>query len=260
MSHESVRKDASQSLGPSYSARSWTKSLGTHMTVLSSISLQLMRKPICSLFPHRCAPCMPCQRLGVPGRTVREALIRDHPATVLDQHRLPVHLPSSIESSTRLEIVSHPLQTCMEQLEIIASERKVSLSTRTSFTFESVTMSSTAKIIAATDMLKVRALPCLGAGSQNTELTRVTGQLMRLDRVAGQSLAWLALKIHASDRGDNAREVRSSRIVGGTSLVPRREDQHFLGGIGQENVQIIFSFSDMLFKKHWKQIPKKNCF
>ena len=25
---------------------------------------------------------------------------------------------------------------------------------------------------------------------------------------------------------------------------------HFLGGIGQENVQKIFSFSDMLFTKH----------
>ena len=31
----------------------------------------------------------------------------------------------------------------------------------------------------------------------------------------------------------------------------------FLGGIGQENVQKMLSFSDMLFTKHWKQIPKK---
>ena len=36
-----------------------------------------------------------------------------------------------------------------------------------------------------------------------------------------------------------------------------REYQHFLGGIGQENVQKMLSFSDMLFTKHWKQIPKK---
>ena len=64
------------------------------------------------------------------------------------------------------------------------------------------------------------------------------------------------LKIRASDRGDNAREVRSSRIVGGASVAPRREYQHFLGGIGQENVKKMFSFSDMLFTKHWKQIPK----
>ena len=71
--------------------------------------------------------------------------------------------------------------------------------------------------------------------------------------------AWLSLKIRASDRGDNAREVRSSRIaiVGGASVAPQREYQHFLGGIGQENIQKIFSFSDMLFTKHWKQIPKK---
>ena len=53
------------------------------------------------------------------------------------------------------------------------------------------------------------------------------------------------------------REVRSSRIVGGASLAPQREYQHFLGGIGQENVQKMFSFSDMFFTKQWKQIPKK---
>ena len=58
--------------------------------------------------------------------------------------------------------------------------------------------------------------------------------------------------IRSSDRGDNAREVRSSRIVGGASVAPQREYQHFLGGIGQENVQKMFSFSDMLFTKHWK--------
>ena len=68
---------------------------------------------------------------------------------------------------------------------------------------------------------------------------------------------WLSLKIRASDRGDNAREVRSSRIVGGASVGPQRDYQHFLGGNGQENVQKMFRFSDMLFTKHWKQIPKK---
>ena len=35
------------------------------------------------------------------------------------------------------------------------------------------------------------------------------------------------------------------------------EYQLFLGGIGQENVQKMFSFSDMLLTKHWKQILKK---
>ena len=40
-------------------------------------------------------------------------------------------------------------------------------------------------------------------------------------------------------------------------MAPQREYQHFLGGIGQEIAQKMFSFSDMLFTKHWKQIPKK---
>ena len=77
----------------------------------------------------------------------------------------------------------------------------------------------------------------------------------------------LALKIRASDRGDNAREVRSSRIVGGASVAPRRGYHHFLGGIGQENVQKMLSFSDMFSvyealetnsKKTIKFLKKKN--
>ena len=42
------------------------------------------------------------------GQFDREAVVRDYPVAVLDQHRVLVHLPSSIDSSTRLEIVSHP--------------------------------------------------------------------------------------------------------------------------------------------------------
>ena len=38
----------------------------------------------------------------------------------------------------------------------------------------------------------------------------------------------------------------------GATLAPQREYQHFLGKIGQENVQKMFSFSDILFTKHWK--------
>ena len=45
------------------------------------------------------------------GQFDREAVVRDHPVAVLDQHQVPVHLPSSIDSLTRLEIVSHPFQT-----------------------------------------------------------------------------------------------------------------------------------------------------
>ena len=70
--------------------------------------------------------------------------------------------------------------------------------------------------------------------------------------------AWLALKIHVSDRGEHAKEVRSSRIAGGASVAPQGECQHFLGGIGQEIIQKIVSFSDMLFTKHWKQSPKNH--
>ena len=65
------------------------------------------------------------------------------------------------------------------------------------------------------------------------------------------------LKIRASDRGEHAREVRSFPIVGGVRVASPSEYQHFLGGIGQENVHKMFCFSDMLFMKHWKQIPKK---
>ena len=173
----------------------------THMTVVSSISLQHMRKPFCSLFPLRGAPCMPCQRLGVPGRTVREVLIciRDHPATVLDQHRLPVHLPSSIRR--KFEIVSHPLQTCIEQLEIIALEREVNLSARTSFTFESVTMSSTAKIIAAIHMLS-KSLAML----RREFAKHGTHRPVHASRSCCRPVisAWLALKIHASDQGEKS--------------------------------------------------------
>ena len=44
------------------------------------------------------------------GQFDREAVVRDHPVAVLDQHQVPVYLPSSIDSLTRLEIVSHPFQ------------------------------------------------------------------------------------------------------------------------------------------------------
>ena len=71
---------------------------------------------------------------------------------------------------------------------------------------------------------------------------------------------WQALKIRARDRGEHAREVRSSRIVSGASVAQRREYQHFLGALGREKVQKTFSFSVMLFTKHWKQIPKKTVF
>ena len=96
--------------------------------------------------------------------------------------------------------------------------------------------------------------------SQCTELVQLHGThwLVHVSRSCCRPVisTWLALKIRASDRGEHPREVRSSCIVGSASVAPRQEYQHFLGGIGQENVQEMFSFSDMLFTKHWKQIPK----
>ena len=60
------------------------------------------------------------------------------------------------------------------------------------------------------------------------------------------------VEIHESDGGKHAREVQSSLIVGGASVAPRREYQHFPGGFSQENGKIILSFSDMLLEKHWR--------
>ena len=216
----------------------------------------------------------PCFRFGVSpachanawilGRTVRSWGCRSRPSGRRTWSLVSVHLPSSIDSLTRLEIVSHPFQALnFHQATWDHCIRKGKRAWALAQASESVTMSSTARIIAATCYVRERAKPCTEA--------RVRKHWTHLPVHASRSCcrpvisAWLSLKLRASDWGDNAREVRSSRIVGGASIggasvAPQREYQHFLVGVGQENVQKMFSFSDMLFTKHWKQIPKKTVF
>ena len=154
MSHESVGKDASQSLGLSYSARSWTKLLGC--TWPSPKHRPAAYENNWESF------CVPCFRFGVPpachanawipGRTVWSWGSRSRPSG-----RRPRSAPSHGTSSffnrqfdKARDCFSSIASTELESNNLRSLRQKGKWAWALAQASELVTMSSTARIIAAT--------------------------------------------------------------------------------------------------------------